>query len=67
MAHIHYLHADSFGNDAKPQIRDMTCTTNAYGVEASFALHNKPVNAMWEFAKVHLSATHLVSMATTCC
>ena len=55
MAHIHYLHSDSFGNDSMPQIRDMTCTSNAYGVDAHFGLHNKPVNAMWEFSKVSLA------------
>jgi hypothetical protein len=30
----------------------MTCSTDAYGVHADFRLHNKPVNAMWEFSKV---------------
>jgi phenylpropionate dioxygenase-like ring-hydroxylating dioxygenase large terminal subunit len=52
MAHIHYLHDDSFGNTGKPQIHDMTCSTDAYGINASFGLHNKPVNALWEFSKV---------------
>ena len=54
MAHIHYLHSGSFGNQDKPEIRGMTCSTNAYGVEASFRLHNKPVNALWDFSKVRL-------------
>ena len=36
----------------QPQIRGMTCSTDAYGVHADFRLHNKPVNAMWEFSKV---------------
>lgn len=52
MAHIHYLHGDSFGNEDMPQIRQMTCSSNAYGINADFVLHNKPVNAMWEFSKV---------------
>ena len=39
----------------QPQIRHMTCSTEPYGVTASFGLHNKPVNAMWEFSKVTLS------------
>ena len=86
MAHIHYLHNDTFGNQVgyggkefallgsaflaqniehiprsdipsnvlqgQPQIRGMTCSTDAYGVHADFRLHNKPVNAMWEFSKV---------------
>lgn len=55
MAHIHYLHSDSFGNEAQPQIRNMKCATNAYGVDASFSLHNKPVSAVWEFSKVRAS------------
>ena len=38
----------------QPQIRHMTCSTEPYGVTASFGLHNKPVNAMWEFSKVNL-------------
>jgi phenylpropionate dioxygenase-like ring-hydroxylating dioxygenase large terminal subunit len=52
MAHIHYLHDDTFGNQGQPQIRKMVCSHDAYGVKADFALHNKPVNAMWEFSKV---------------
>ena len=36
----------------QPQIRHMTCSTEPYGVTAKFGLHNKPVNAMWEFSKV---------------
>ena len=41
----------------KPQIRDMTCTHDAYGVTAQFRLHNKPVSALWEFSKVSLCWT----------
>lgn len=43
----------------QPQIRGMTCSTDAYGVHADFRLHNKPVNAMWEFSKVHLLPRYL--------
>ena len=52
MAHIHYLHSGTFGNQEQPEIRDMTCSSTAYGVDASFRLHNKPVNALWDFSKV---------------
>ena len=51
MAHIHYLHSGTFGNQQQPEIRDMTCSSTAYGVDASFRLHNKPVNALWDFSK----------------
>jgi hypothetical protein len=52
MAHIHYLHGDSFGNGDKPEIRDMECTSDAYSITATFGLHNKPVSPLWEFSKV---------------
>ena len=52
MAHIHYLHSDSFGNQSKPEIREMTCTTSAHTVTAEFKLHNKPASALWEWTKV---------------
>ena len=52
MAHIHYLHSGTFGNQEQPEIRNMTCSTDAYGAYASFGLHNKPVNALWDFSKV---------------
>lgn len=59
-AHIHYLHDDTFGNSDKPEIRDMQVTTDAWSVTARFALHNKPVNALWEWSsvpEVHVTAT----------
>ena len=103
MAHIHYLHNDTFGNQVtelhlvaslslqhahsaahhtydlqdagllsfshsvqgQPQIRHMTCSTEPYGVTASFGLHNKPVNAMWEFSKVMDSPTARYSASAT--
>lgn len=65
MAHIHYLHSDSFGNQESPQIRDMTCTHNAYGVKASFGLHNKPVNKFWEFSQVRLTVPLQAPVANT--
>ncbi len=51
-AHIHYLHDDTFGNSDKPEIRDMHVTTDAWAVTANFKLHNKPVNALWEWSSV---------------
>ena len=39
----------------QPQIRGMTCSTNAYGITADFRLHNKAVKG-WEFSKVRRCA-----------
>lgn len=64
MAHIHYLHDNSFGNKEQPQIRDMTCKKLAWGVEAKFRLHNKPVNALWEFSKVNASPLWISSSSS---
>jgi phenylpropionate dioxygenase-like ring-hydroxylating dioxygenase large terminal subunit len=36
MAHIHYLHGDSFGNSEKPRIHDMATTRDTFHVEAQF-------------------------------
>lgn len=52
MAHIHYLHGDSFGNSSKPEIRDMDAHVDPHGVTCSFKLHNKPVSPFWEWTKV---------------
>jgi len=52
MAHIHFLHGDTFGNQAKPEIRGMRVSTDAHGVTATFGLHNKPVNSLWAFSAV---------------
>ncbi|KAL4420675.1 hypothetical protein ABPG75_010331 [Micractinium tetrahymenae] len=52
MAHIHYLHGDSFGNSGKPVIKDMQATVDAHAVTATFTIHNKPVNAFWALFKV---------------
>lgn len=52
MAHIHYLHNGSFGNMDRPQIKDISCKNEAFNVTGDFTLHNKPVNALWEFSKV---------------
>ncbi|KAF6263226.1 hypothetical protein COO60DRAFT_1267627 [Scenedesmus sp. NREL 46B-D3] len=52
MAHIHYLHGDSFGNSEKPRIHDMTTTRDTFHVEAQFSIHNKPVNKMWDWTAV---------------
>lgn len=48
----HFSNATTNVLQGQPQIRGMTCSTDAYGVHADFRLHNKPVNAMWEFSKV---------------
>ncbi|KAG2424769.1 hypothetical protein HXX76_014193 [Chlamydomonas incerta] len=52
MAHIHYLHDGSFGNQDKPIINDMTVTRDTWSVAANFSIHNKPVNPLWNFASV---------------
>lgn len=36
MAHIHYLHGDSFGNSEQPKIMDMTTTRDTFHVDATF-------------------------------
>lgn len=52
-AHIHYLHDDSFGNQEKPEIRNMACTaSDALSVTATFELCNKPASVLWEWTKV---------------
>jgi len=53
MAHIHFLHGDSFGNQDKPDIRAMKeIAHDAWGVVSEFKLTNKPVNPLWEFTSV---------------
>ncbi|KAG2424757.1 hypothetical protein HYH02_015139 [Chlamydomonas schloesseri] len=52
MAHIHYLHDGSFGNQDKPIINDMKVTRDTWSVAANFSIHNKPVNPLWNFAAV---------------
>lgn len=53
MAHIHYLHNNSFGNQEKPDIRGVKETeADAWGVTSMFSLTNKPVNALWSFTAV---------------
>lgn len=52
MAHIHYLHGDSFGNGEKPEIRDMEAVSDAYSVTATFRINNKAPNPFWELFKV---------------
>lgn len=52
MAHIHYLHNDSFGNSEKPRILDMTTSRDTFHVEANFSIHNKPVSKLWEWTAV---------------
>ncbi|EFJ51327.1 hypothetical protein VOLCADRAFT_88044 [Volvox carteri f. nagariensis] len=62
MAHIHYIHNGSFGNQDKPIIHDMKVTRDTWSVTANFSssrgrymmnrIHNKPVNPFWNFAAV---------------
>jgi len=70
MAHIHYLHSDSFGNQDAPEIRDMEACADAHSVTATFKIQNKPVNAFWALfkvpavevtAKAYLPSTSMVS------
>ncbi|KAI8463019.1 MAG: hypothetical protein J3K34DRAFT_159529 [Monoraphidium minutum] len=50
MAHIHYLHSDSFGNQSQPRIHGMTAERpGPYHVESNFRIHNKPMNRMWDW------------------
>lgn len=51
-AHVSYLHSGSFGNQDSPQIRNMKCVTDAYGVTATFSLQNKPASMFWEWTRV---------------
>lgn len=62
-AHIHTVHSTSFGNSEQPEIKNMKAVTDPYSVTASFDLHNKPVNQLWEFSKVpevHVTAKALL-------
>jgi phenylpropionate dioxygenase-like ring-hydroxylating dioxygenase large terminal subunit len=53
MAHIHYLHNDSFGNSEKPRIEGMaTRRDSCFAVSAEFEIHNKPVSKLWEWTAV---------------
>lgn len=49
MAHIHYLHEGSFGNQDKPEIKDMAVETHDWHISAKFQIHNKPPNALWNW------------------
>lgn len=46
------LHGDSFGNEGKPEIKDLQTSHDAYSVNATFKIHNKPPNAFWAAFKV---------------
>lgn len=59
MSHIHYLHADSFGNPDAPEIRNVQTKMIPNGAECTFTLTNKPVNALWQWSavpEVHVTA-----------
>jgi len=49
MAHIHYLHGDSFGNQSKPEVMDMQMSRDTFSVSGNFRIYNKPVNMLWEW------------------
>ncbi|KAK3247277.1 hypothetical protein CYMTET_43220 [Cymbomonas tetramitiformis] len=51
MAHIHYLHNGSFGNQGAPEISEIKAEIDAYGVTSTFSMQNKPPSVLWEFAK----------------
>ncbi len=36
MAHIHYLHSDSFGNSSKPVVMDMEMKRDTWGISGTF-------------------------------
>ncbi|KAL4444862.1 hypothetical protein ABPG77_003912 [Micractinium sp. CCAP 211/92] len=50
--HIHYVHGSSFGNDEQPKLRNMKVVRDEHHITATFDLHNKPVNGLWEWSKV---------------
>lgn len=52
MAHIHYLHNDSFGNSESPEIHDMKLSRGSFEVSSKFRIHNKPVSPLWEWTSV---------------
>lgn len=52
MAHIHYLHGDSFGNQNNPVIHDMQVERDTFHISAKFSIHNKPVSPIWSFTAV---------------
>ncbi|KAF5827662.1 hypothetical protein DUNSADRAFT_275 [Dunaliella salina] len=52
MSHIHYVHSDSFGNQDKPEIRDMRVEQYSHHISGTFSIHNKPVNPLWNWTAV---------------
>lgn len=36
----------------KPEIREMKAENDSYSVSATFSLHNKPMNALWNWTAV---------------
>mmetsp|Transcript_32024 Transcript_32024/g.38775 ORF Transcript_32024/g.38775 Transcript_32024/m.38775 type:complete len:645 (+) Transcript_32024:157-2091(+) len=51
VAHIHFLHNDSFGNDETPEVMQMNVTPREWGVYGTMTMKNKPPSQMWEFAR----------------
>ncbi|GIL48718.1 hypothetical protein Vafri_5168 [Volvox africanus] len=52
MAHIHYIHSSSFGNQDKPVINNMEISRDTWSITAKFSIYNKPVNPLWNFTAV---------------
>ncbi len=53
--HFHDLNLNiDWMTQEKPEIREMKAKaqTDAYKVSATFTLHNKPVNALWQWSQV---------------
>ncbi len=46
---------------SKPEIRDMTTTTDEHSITATFTVYNKPVNAFWALFQVKWLALHFDS------
>jgi hypothetical protein len=57
MAHIHYLHNDSFGNSEKPRIMDMATSRDTFHVEANFRW-GAGAGAVGSCVCVHVKALH---------
>ena len=56
VSHVAWLHSDSFGNKESPGIlfdeNKVEMRADGWGVAGTFTMHNKPPNALWDFAAV---------------
>ena len=67
VAHIHFLHNDTFGNDDTPQIQDMTkAEETPYSVSCNFILNNKAPNVLWEAVQVPEVQINVVALMPCC-